>query len=92
MSYISIVSVSAELGIEKPNIKIFQRSLEIAGCPSENTVMIGDRLDNDISPAKSIGMKTVWIRQGFSSLFDVNRIVIRPDYIICTLSELLQIF
>jgi len=26
--------------------------------------MIGDRLDNDILPAKALGMKTIWIKQG----------------------------
>ena len=36
----------------------------MAGCQAENAVMIGDRLDNDIAPAKKLGMKTVWIRQG----------------------------
>ena len=26
--------------------------------------MIGDRLDNDILPAKRLGLRTVWFRQG----------------------------
>ncbi len=26
--------------------------------------MIGDRLDNDIIPAKKLGMRTIWFRQG----------------------------
>ena len=30
--------------------------------------MVGDRLDNDIVPANKIGMKTVWIKQGFGGL------------------------
>lgn len=28
------------------------------------SVMTGDYLDNDIVPAKSLGMKTIWIKQG----------------------------
>lgn len=36
-----------------------------AGCIPQNAVMIGDRLDNDIAPANAMGMKTVWIKQGF---------------------------
>lgn len=27
--------------------------------------MVGDRLDNNIFSAKAIGMKTIWIKQGF---------------------------
>jgi FMN phosphatase YigB (HAD superfamily) len=30
--------------------------------------MVGDRLDNDIFPAKNIGMKTIWIKQGFGGM------------------------
>lgn len=33
----------------------------------QEAVMIGDRLDNDISPAKRLGMQTIWIRQGFEA-------------------------
>lgn len=29
--------------------------------------MIGDRLDNDIAPAKKLGFKTIWVRQGLSA-------------------------
>ena len=32
--------------------------------------MIGDRLDNDIIPARMIGMKAVWIRQGIYSVLE----------------------
>ena len=28
--------------------------------------MIGDRIDNDIEPANKLGMKTIWVKQGFS--------------------------
>ena len=42
--------------------------LEIAMKKAETTpsrsVMTGDYLDNDIVPAKSLGMKTIWIKQG----------------------------
>jgi FMN phosphatase YigB (HAD superfamily) len=40
-------------------------ALENAECKPENAVMIGDRLDNDIYPAKKLGFKTVHILRGF---------------------------
>ena len=64
--YFSSVTASAEEGVAKPNLEIFRRAFEKSGCSAENSVMIGDRLDNDIVPAKSLGMRTVWIKQGFS--------------------------
>lgn len=55
---------SAEEGISKPNPRIFEIALGRADCKAEHAVMIGDRIDNDVVPAKKMGMKTVWIRQG----------------------------
>ena len=59
---------SAEEGVAKPDRRIFDIALERSGCKPENAVMIGDRVDNDILPAKAVGMKTVLVGQGLSSL------------------------
>lgn len=57
--YFDVVIASAEAGCEKPDLKIFNMALEQAKCNPSEAVMIGDRLDNDIIPAKKLGMKTV---------------------------------
>lgn len=90
--YIDIISSSAELRIEKPDEQIFIKSLEAAHCSPQSAVMIGDRIDNDIIPAQRLGMKTVWVRQGYSRLFNVDNLSVHPDYIIESLSELIDIF
>ena len=83
---------SAEAGISKPDPRIFTLALERAECPAEEAVMIGDRLDNDIVPAKRLGMKTVWIRQGFGGLSDIALSPEKPDDIVDNLSELSRLF
>ncbi|MDE5995928.1 MAG: HAD-IIIA family hydrolase, partial [Eubacterium sp.] len=65
LEYLDIVVASAEEGVAKPDLKIFEIALKRADCKPQDAVMIGDRLDNDICPANKIGMKTIWIRQGF---------------------------
>lgn len=80
-----LVIASAEEGVEKPDLKIFQIALDRAGCEPRNAVMVGDRLDNDIIPAKEIGMKTVWVKQSFAKYQPDSDI---PDYIINTLEEI----
>lgn len=62
--YFELILVSEEVGLSKPDPRIFQLALNRAGCRAEQAVMVGDRLDNDIIPARALGMKTVWIRQG----------------------------
>lgn len=91
LKYIDLVIASAEEGVAKPDLRIFQIALERANCNPEESVMVGDRVDNDIIPANKIGMKTVWIRQGFGGLAKPQAAVETPDYTINNLSELFEI-
>lgn len=64
LEHIEVTVLSGDVGIAKPNPAIFQLALQMAGCTASDAVMVGDRLDNDIAPAKAIGMCTVWLRRG----------------------------
>ncbi len=94
LQYIDVVAASAELGMAKPDSAIFYKAMELAGCTAEEAVMIGDRLDNDIVPAKKLGMRTVWVKQGFNAYQDTSLIEpeCRPDATIENLVELKQFF
>jgi FMN phosphatase YigB (HAD superfamily) len=46
----------------------------------------------EMEEAKKLGMKTVWIKQGFGALQKPESPSEEPDYTICRLSELLKIF
>lgn len=91
LKYIDLVIASAEEGVAKPDLRIFQIALERANCNPEESVMVGDRIDNDIIPANRIGITTVWIRQGFGGLAKPKNAVETPDYIINNLNELFEI-
>lgn len=92
LPYFDVVAASAELGIAKPDPLIFKKALEFAGCPPQKAVMVGDRLDNDIRPAKALGMKTVWVRNGLDACQPVDLGKSLADWTIGTLSELQEIF
>lgn len=92
LKFIRVVVASAELGIEKPDERIYRYALEIANCLAEESVMIGDRLDNDVFPAKKIGMKTIWIRQGFAIHQQPKDSCFQADYTVNNLAELKDIF
>lgn len=89
--YFDVIAASAELGCAKPDKVIFEKALELAGCAAQESVMIGDRLDNDIIPAKAVGMKTVWVRNGLAKYQDTGLGESVADYQIGSLSELLLI-
>ena len=89
--YFDVVVASAEAGCAKPDLKIFNLALEQAGCKPNEAVMIGDRLDNDVVPAKQLGMKTVWVRQGFSKYQSVKNDNEQPDYMIDTIGDIVDV-
>ena len=87
-----MIAASADLGLAKPHKGIFEKALELAGCEAHESVMVGDRLDNDIIPAKKLGMKTVWIRMGLSRYQDISLGKNTADWVIDCLSDLKRIF
>ena len=89
--YIDVIVASAEEGFAKPDKKIFEIALNKACCKAEQAVMIGDRVDNDIIPAKEIGMKTIWIKQGMGKYWKVSNEWEKADFVIDSLSELSNI-
>ena len=90
-SWIDLVVSSADVGLAKPDLAIFELALQQANCLAEGAVMIGDRLYNDILPAKQLGMQTIWIRQRFSRLTHVTNPAEAPDWTVDNLTEILEI-
>lgn len=91
LEYIDLVIASAEEGVSKPDKRIFEIALNRAKCTPEQSIMIGDRIDNDIIPAKRIGMKTIWIKQGFGRYWKITKECEKASYEVNCLTELLEI-
>ena len=92
LKHIDLVISSAEEGVAKPDLRIFQIALARADCKPEEAIMVGDRIDNDIIPANKIGMTTVWIKQGFGSYAEPKTVEEQPDYIVNSLAEITEVF
>ena len=90
--FFDVVMASAEAGCAKPDLKIFSMALDKAGCKPADAVMVGDRLDNDIIPAKKLGMKTIWVRQGYAIYQSIDDESKRPDHIVDSINELKGLF
>jgi HAD superfamily hydrolase (TIGR01549 family) len=89
--YFTIICSSAEEGLSKPDPMFFKLALERAKCEGGHAVMIGDRLDNDVIPAKQLGMQTIWVRQGFARDQVSTHPLLAPNVIINELNELMNI-
>jgi putative hydrolase of the HAD superfamily len=56
--------VSDDVGFAKPDPRLFAHALDVAGVVPGASVMVGDRLDYDVRPAKTAGMHAVWMLRG----------------------------
>lgn len=88
LQYIDLVIASAEEGVSKPDKRIFKIALERSKCEPDQAIMIGDRIDNDIVPAKSLGMHTIWIKQGFGQYWNITIEEEKPNYVVNDINEI----
>lgn len=72
--YIDTMALSEDIGIKKPDPRIFQYALNKADAKAQNSIMVGDDLYIDILPAKSVGMYQVFFnRKNFSHKEDITK-------------------
>ncbi|MDB5341297.1 MAG: yjjG [Planctomycetaceae bacterium] len=73
--------VSASIGWHKPSPHFYTHLIEVAGCPADQILMVGDDLENDVVAAQASGLPAVWInREGGSSeaaISDLRQLVER---------------
>ena len=62
--FFEVWGVSDDLGVGKPDPALFELAVKAAGVVPEAGVMVGDRLDYDIRPAKRVGLKAIWMLRG----------------------------
>ncbi len=91
LQYFDSREVSERIGFNKPDIRMFLKVLENLGSKPEESIMVGDRQDNDIVPAKLIGMKTVRLLVGFHKTQDIRYPKEDPDFTITKIEDLLRI-
>ena len=89
--FISLCLPSAELGLSKPDLAIFELAMKRSGCGPEHAVMVGDRIDNDITPAKQLGWKTIRVKQGLSQGQVPTNADQVPDFEVRRLQDVLDI-
>ena len=61
---VDVLTTSGSLGAEKPSVEFFHLLAGLVGVGPAEAVYVGDRLDNDVLPAKEAGMKAIFIRRG----------------------------
>lgn len=55
------IFLSSDLGIKKPNLKYYKALIDKYNIDINEAVMIGNDYNNDILPAKELGLKTIYL-------------------------------
>jgi NagD protein len=67
--------------IGKPNPLMMRSALNYLDAHSENTVMVGDRMDTDVISGMEAGLETILVLSGVTRQEDVERFSYRPTHI-----------
>ena len=92
---IDLTVISDEIGIRKPNPKLFDHCLRKFDVKGPETIYVGDRIEKDIIPAKLCNINSILIKRG--GKYDPYKTGIKipletkPEYEISNLFELFDI-
>lgn len=86
---LDFIGSSEEWGVEKPSPEFFSRMAQVSGVLPEEIAYVGDRLDNDVIPAKAAGMVSVFLPRGpWGLIHSLRPETARADIRIDSLAEL----
>ncbi len=80
------VVISESYGVHKPSRELYGIALREMGVDAKDAVMVGDKIDADISGAKDAGFRTVWISHKKPLSGDV-----KPDAVVESIAQLPQV-
>ena len=70
--YLSGAVSSAEVGVSKPNPKIFEAVLNKAGVKAKSCIHVGDDYEDDIVGASNAGIASIWLNHQHKSDPNMN--------------------
>jgi len=80
--------LSGVTGLSKPDPRAFLDAAESLGVAPAACIMVGDRIDNDIAPAKALGMAAIQLRSGRHRRQRPRHPAEEPDAVVTDVPEL----
>ncbi|MEA5079837.1 MAG: HAD-IIA family hydrolase [Anaerolineaceae bacterium] len=74
--------------VGKPNPLMMRTAMRYLGVHSENTVMVGDRMDTDVVAGVMSGLETILVLSGVSTMEDVEKYPYRPGTIVNSVADI----
>jgi HAD superfamily hydrolase (TIGR01509 family) len=86
--YFGAIIDSSNVGVIKPDPKIFKAALDKLNVSANESVFIGDSLKRDMTGAKMMGMKHIWVK---NKEMNVGKPCCKEDLVIHSFMELKEI-
>jgi len=77
--------------VGKPNPIMLRNGLNKIDAHSEETALIGDRMDTDMLAGMEAGLQTHLVLSGSTARDDIGKFAFRPDYVHEGIGELLDL-
>ena len=81
-------SGKAPFYVGKPNPLMMRSALNYLDVHSEDTVMVGDRMETDIVAGVESGMRTILVLSGVTRREDIDRFPYRPSWVLESVAEI----
>ena len=91
LEYFDLVVVSSEVGVIKPNEKIFRVALDKLNLQPNEVVVVGNRISRDILGGNQLGMRTILVKWNDRYREEITSELEKPHFTIGTLKELIPI-
>ena len=80
------IFISDQIGISKPNPKLYQTALRTLGLQAGEVMYVGDSPAHDVAPAKALGMIAVFSSR--ASRYETETTGVLPDHSVADFTEL----
>jgi len=91
IKYFEPILISQQIGIAKPDKRIFQRASELLRIEPERFLVVGDRPDWEVLGAHRAGMKAALMTRYIDNRAKIIEPAMRPEYVIDNVNDLLKI-
>jgi ribonucleotide monophosphatase NagD (HAD superfamily) len=80
-----------EVVVGKPSRIMLDVALERLALPASACLMVGDRLETDVTMGRAAGMPTALVLTGVTRREDLASAPVRPDYVLESIRDLLAL-
>jgi putative hydrolase of the HAD superfamily len=79
LEHVEAVVSSGDAGVAKPDPRIFERALELAGAEPDEVVHVGDSIDNDVAGARAAGLRAILVARNGGAPAEVEAVSLLTD-------------